>query len=271
MTPQPTPTTQNLYAIDGVPGALVAVGQGGTIVRRQVSGWVLDVSPTQEDLFAVALLPYGKGVAVGRNGVMLRLGDGRWSLQPVLTSLPLNAVSMLESGAGFAVGGAAGGAGVALRFNGFSWWVLEPPDPLPALFGLAPAGGLDAWGVGVNGFVVRFPVAGDVVVDRVAQASILDSWATMDGVGFAVTVQGSILRQDGRTFVQDSVGHPALLGVAGYPHALAVGEQGTVLARVHGAWVNVPSPSRWNLWDVHVDEENVAWVVGDHGEIHRVQ
>jgi len=271
MVRENTFTTNNLYGVHGAGGVLVAVGQHGTIVRRKAGGWVADVSPTQEDLWAVSLSSASNGIAVGRNGVMLKLQDGVWALLPTHTTTSLNAVWTAPGGAAWAAGGTAGGDGVLLRYNGFTWWRVETPQPLPALYALTHAGGLDAWGAGANGAVVRLPVTGMVTVERVPQDTILDAWTDTVGNGFWVTLDGVILRLEAQQFSVETTGHPALLGVAGFQRVVAVGEAGTVLARIHGGWVTVPSGSSRNLWDVHVDEEDVAWVVGDHGEIYRLQ
>jgi hypothetical protein len=82
----PSPTAQDLLAVDCAPGVAVAVGANGTVLVLQGGSWglapALGVDGT---LTAVALTP--RGTFVGGDSVFARFDGGRWTRLPSRTGL----------------------------------------------------------------------------------------------------------------------------------------------------------------------------------------
>jgi photosystem II stability/assembly factor-like uncharacterized protein len=104
------PQANTLHAVTRVHAStLVAVGQGGTILRSVDGGltWTAVPSGTGVALNGVAFAGPSLGIAVGENGTILRTVDGglTWSAAASGTGLPLAAVAFAGGeSAAFAVG-----------------------------------------------------------------------------------------------------------------------------------------------------------------------
>ena len=74
---EPSPTTQDLYALFGTaPDRVFAVGANGTVLRYDGESWRPSPSGTSQDLFAIDGTPDGRWtVAVGRRGTVVILEE----------------------------------------------------------------------------------------------------------------------------------------------------------------------------------------------------
>jgi photosystem II stability/assembly factor-like uncharacterized protein len=107
-TPQPSGTTRALTGLAvASPSCLVAVGEGGTIVRSEDGAtWAAAASGTEESLNAVAAAEASAVWAVGSNGVTLFSSDcGRsWSPATPVGNRTLFALDLVNPNRGVAVG-----------------------------------------------------------------------------------------------------------------------------------------------------------------------
>ena len=142
-----TPTEKALRdaALDGATGALVVVGDDGTVLEGTVEGVTLTEVDAPHDLLAVDADPsFGTILVVGEHGVALERAAGIWSpvTIPDYRSTAHDIVAFAEGGAR-AVGGTAFILGPFLRFP-----VLSGPYPIEEANGWALTwawdGGYDA-------------------------------------------------------------------------------------------------------------------------------
>src|SRR5216684_6752796 len=104
---------------------VVAVGEGGTIVRTSDGGntWTLQPSGTVHDLRGVSFVDAYTGTAVGFSGTILRTADGgeTWTQQTSGTLNDLYGVSFVDASIGAAVG--AAGTILTTTDGGETWTV----------------------------------------------------------------------------------------------------------------------------------------------------
>lgn len=105
---QKSGTTKALLGLTILPsGAMVAVGESGTILRSENgSAWQAIPSGTTEMLNAVAAFDNNTLWAVGSGGATLRSNDGgkSWTMNPPVSSRHLMAIDLTSATRGIAVG-----------------------------------------------------------------------------------------------------------------------------------------------------------------------
>ena len=89
---------------------LVAVGLGGTVLRRAAGeeSWTEEPTPANLDLYAIHGAPPDRAYAVGARGTILRYAEGAWRLVPSGTGQDLHGVFVARGGRTVAVVGAKG-------------------------------------------------------------------------------------------------------------------------------------------------------------------
>jgi hypothetical protein len=136
-----TANLRGVSALVGMTGSL-AVGDGGTILRRNAIGWFKDTSGTSATLRAV--LADGTPIAVG-NGVFLEYATSAWSLYP-FAGQDLQAVARYGS-----YTWAVAAAGRVFEKSTPSWTIVgDLGQPLHGIAG------------GISGAGIRFTVAGEL-------------------------------------------------------------------------------------------------------------
>jgi hypothetical protein len=202
--------TQQLNAVYGLSADEVyAVGDGGTILRRQGGMWAAEASPVAVGLTAV----WGAGdevFAVGQGGTVLRRSAGGWRQESTgLTGERLSAIwGTVRSGQATVY--VVGSLGTMLRREKGTWTMLS---------------------------------------SRVTSTPLSAVWARRADEVYAVGPSGLILRRRGTVAVGawsqegDGVTAEGLNAVAGYAankdaeaQVYAVGTGGTILHRSAGAW-----------------------------------
>jgi photosystem II stability/assembly factor-like uncharacterized protein len=144
---EPSGTTADLHATIGG----YAVGDHGTILRRDESRWVIEPSGTTEDLYAVESNT-NDVVVVGAHGTILRRSDprGGWKAEESGTESDLFSVTRGDAGYDFI---AAGANGVIVRSanRGLPWTRMNGTDrDLRFIVGSIPT----MYAVGENGTIV---------------------------------------------------------------------------------------------------------------------
>lgn len=99
-----------------------AVGESGLIERYTNGMWRVQPSPTLQDLFSIQMLPGGaEGWAGGRNGLILHFSHGVWAVQEPEDALPLALnfvqLAMVSSSDGWALDDAS----EAYRYHQGTW------------------------------------------------------------------------------------------------------------------------------------------------------
>lgn len=191
------PTTDDLYATaflssnDGW-----AVGEAGTIVHWNGSGWSTVASGTTQLLTALAFLSPVNGWAVGAAGTILHWNGSTWTAVPSQTSEYLRGIAMISPADGWIVGD----GGTLLHWNGTTWQQVWSPVVVD-LSAIDLLGAGDGWAVGNGNAFVRWdghtwarqPVALSTNLRRIDFVSPTEGW----GVG-----PGSAIWQwDGRAWL----------------------------------------------------------------------
>lgn len=240
-------TFADLHGIHGQGNQDVyAVGDDGTVIRRDATGWSLSptgVTETLRDVFVVSPLDV---YLVGDGGRMLRGADDAWTPVDVGTSANLRGIWAEHATRVIAVGD----AGTILRFDGVDWipeaapivdytdvWGFSSDDAIAVarggLIAVRDAAGWSAafspvatdlhgvWGtstsnafaVGDAGVILHL---GDDGQWRAMSVPVLDDWVAVSGSGgqvWMVGAGGSVLRYDGVSWnVEES---PPVAGFGG--------------------------------------------------------
>lgn len=120
-------------------GAGWAVGDGGSLVRRDGDRWVIEESITDRAIYAVSVGDDGGvfGFAVGDGPTVLRLSGKQWTIDsispPQAESWDLVSVSAVSSSEAWA-GGSVGGAALILHRTSSGWERTEVGGSRAALF-----------------------------------------------------------------------------------------------------------------------------------------
>jgi hypothetical protein len=154
LTPEASPTTADLLAVDCAPGVAVATGANGTVLVRTGGQWVAAAAlpGVTAPLTGVALADGGRVAFVAGAGVFARLEAGAWTSLPAPAGLRGLVARAPNDVYGAAI---AGPQTDVLRFDGAQW--------SPSLLTLS---GTLRGGVQVDGRVVWGGSAGAVVEGR---------------------------------------------------------------------------------------------------------
>ncbi len=227
-----TSSNLNSVSVDIISGAMLAVGDNGTILRRGQDELWVDVSPENlsADLYSVSM-GITSAMACGEDGTLLSSFDGGFSWR-IWADFESDDVDLLSVN-------------------------FDPTSPNSFII------------TGEDGFIYsskeRGIVATDFTFDCVASCVLLCS-------GFPDQILGSngngfSLRSNAEFFITSSVVRGATAIVSGSGRYIAVGENGS-LSRYseENVWVSVPCSSEENLNDVSYLSWGVsAFAVGDNG------
>jgi len=214
----PRPASSVLLAVARAGRGIVAVGEGGIIIRSFDNGgiWTQANVPVSVTLTAVTFPTAQRGWAVGHSGVILATTDGgaTWRKQAdgldVGTGDPYLDVYFSDQSNGFAVG--AFGLIVHTRDGGETWvpWQSHVPNPdSNHLYGIAPAGSV-LYIVGERGAIYSSMDGGEtfVPVKCLYGGSLFGVSAIREGEVLVYGLRGHILRmQDsGKAWIELKTG-----------------------------------------------------------------
>jgi hypothetical protein len=265
-TAQPSPVQAGFFAITGDgTGRVLAVGTGGTVIRRDGQGsWEPVTVPTTQNLFSVWSTGPGNFLIAGDGGVLLE-GDG---VTFTSVAVPAGRENLR------AISGSPG------KRVAVGWWgtVLdESLDWMPSLTGArlygihAPADGAPlVVGAGGLGFERTGGAWRPVAIP--APATLFTVVGPSASQRLAVGDSGTILRYSGGSWRPEVSPYPGLLRSAwwdGGTQAMIIGGEGTALVSEGGGWRTIPTGTTRNLRHLWGRAWNDLWAVGDSGTVLR--
>ncbi|MCW4001025.1 MAG: hypothetical protein NWE93_12380 [Candidatus Bathyarchaeota archaeon] len=291
-----TDTNNNLNELDAW-----AVGDGGTILRWDGSSWTTVSSPTAQNLYSVFFVNSTFGWAVGGNsnsGVIVRYNNGEWTTFTRISysgytdhfDTVNNTLYSVTASSDGKVGWIVGANGLALNWNGDTWFAFKGVSPNNLRSVSMIHGSADAWAVGDGGTILHWTGTTwntmtsptNIALYTIQMASSTSGWAAGgDGSG-----NGVVLYLNGTTW---SVWDNYLFGMEGTTEstlnatiysislgnatsAWACGSNGMVMYWSGNEWScdsNLVSGDLNSVSMVHGSNVGSiqAWVVGDGGEI----
>lgn len=237
----------SLTAVSDTPGALVAVGELGT-VRTSLDGisWRTRATGASGWLWDVAATPVGT-VAVGESGLVARSSDlATWTLSDAVTDQTLTSVA---AGGGHLV--AVGDGGTVISSDDGRNWALQETgfsaDMIAVTYGAAKF-----VAVGQGGMIATSTDGSSWKQVTGGVASDLNDILFSDNRFVVVGSGGTVLTStDAVTWTRQSSGTTAsLFGVAsGGGVLLVVGDRGTALVSADAVrWTSVPAPTKETLY-----------------------
>ena len=276
-----TPTSQDLYGLfaRGLDD-LWAVGDAGTILHDDGTGWAVAHDGGTRDLKAVWGTPLGQGAdgiyVVGAGGRLLQADADLWTSKQIASP---DATLYDVWGAGDSMVAVGSLATIAYKASGsLAWKGQITNDPkerdLDAILGF---GEDDVLVFGRGGAVIRFD-GGKWNVQNVKGpyktfSDLVGAGRASQGdesLALAVAADGGGLVLDGKDWVDLSTLPDGGLRAIGGPdaeHLWAVGPKGLMMARTSLGWTSVPSGTVEDLSDLAVAEDGTVWVVGAHGTL----
>jgi hypothetical protein len=263
---QSSPVQAGFFAVTGdATGRVIAVGTGGTVIRRDGQGaWEKVTVPTAQNLFEVWSTGPGNFLIAGDGGVLLE-GDGTTF---TVVTVPagrenLRAISG-PKGKRIAVGwwGTVLGESrgwMPILSGARLYDVHAPADGAPLAVG---AGGLGFERVGGTWRAVGIP----------APATLLSVVGPSSAQRLAVGDSGTILRYSSGSWRAEPSPYPGLLRSAwwdGGARAMIVGGEGTALTHEGGGWRAIPTGTTRALRHLWGPAWNDLWAVGDSGTVLR--
>jgi photosystem II stability/assembly factor-like uncharacterized protein len=279
----PRPQGNTLRAVAMSPGAWIAVGDHGTIVRTSDGGlsWSFVPNSFSQHIQGVCHLGENHWLAVGREGLILGSGDDglTWSRRQTDSRADLFGVAFATA----EVGAAVGTAGTVLwsADGGLSWIARESgvKSELRAIAFLAPE---KAVAVGKGGLVLKTTDSGRSWVRKDAGMDLLavqftdetNGYAAGGSVGYIKNRQFVVRTTDGGDTWQPELKKwgPVLYGLtsAGRDFPLACGQKGALANRGDGGWARIKSPTKHVLASLALSRgKGVA--VGSYGTILRTE
>lgn len=259
------PTTDRLKSVWAVtPDDVFAVGDNGTIIRRNNDAWTAMTSGTTQHLHGVWAASSSDVWAVGVAATVLHFDGTQWSAVSGAGTLPVDAVWGSGSSDVWMCGG-----GRALHWDGQSLAATPIGGTLLSVSGTGPN---DVWVSGENTNLHRWngtswstvsPGAG-TAYPAVLAISTTDVWATTPFITKETTHLAS-----GRWTVK-TTGGILLNGMSAFAatDVWGVGQMGKAVHWNGTAWQSsvVTTNTNINLWSVTTVGGH-AWVVGDSGTI----
>jgi len=205
----PAPTARSLFGLwvseDGE--TVWAVGTGGTVMTRRMTGWTALAKVTNEWLHAVWSSKTGAAWIVGANGTILGLlNETTWSPVPSDTTEDLHDVWGLDASSAWAVGA----SGTILRWDSTAWkrvpYASADAGTKVTLHGLWGVSGSEVWAVGGLGTIMRHDGENWAVAETGDAYTLHDIWGAADDDIWAVGTKGVILHYDGQAWTQQESG-----------------------------------------------------------------
>ncbi|MBN2493674.1 MAG: hypothetical protein JXR96_03695 [Deltaproteobacteria bacterium] len=264
--------SQDMHAIWGLGGHLLAVGDRGRIERYAGSGWsAMEVPNESAELRGCWAASIDEAWAVGLGGVLWSWNGSTWSQDDDFDSAAdLYAVH----GSGQGEVWIAGTSGIWLRQAGSPAWAPQITGYAnPDLRGLWSLGPDSAWAAGVGGAIQRFDGARWRRYDLGPRDDLNDIWSHGSEV-WAVGRQGAVLRKTPhgwQTSVAAVPSSPDLHAIWGSGNGpiWVVGGFGRI-GHIDDGGRFVPyenSPANVDLFDVHGSSGSDVWAVGAGGKV----
>jgi hypothetical protein len=166
------------------------VGDSGTILRYDGTGWSAVPSPTTDNLNGIWRYSASHGFAVGDSGTILHYDGLNWLTIASPTTNTLNFVWGFSDQYAYAVGD----DGTVLFYNG-SWTIPMPPGTFPVtLNAIWGSSGSDIFFIGDSGYIAHF--GGSYpggVMDSGTTENLYDVWGSSGVDVFTVGANGTIL------------------------------------------------------------------------------
>jgi photosystem II stability/assembly factor-like uncharacterized protein len=146
-------------------------------VRAQ---WIVEKSPSVNNLKAIAFTGANTGWIVGDNGTILYKSEGQWNNYKNPTVNNLNGIFMISQNEGWAVGD----KGTIIHFNGKSWENVESPvkNNLYSVSFSDPENGIVA---GANGIILRYEDRQWKLIGRKILGNLYATSANSDAIWIA--------------------------------------------------------------------------------------
>ncbi|NMC72197.1 MAG: hypothetical protein GYA57_19360 [Myxococcales bacterium] len=200
-------STAALFAVGGTAeDDLWVVGNGGTALRRDASGWRMVPTGTTRHLYAVWASGPSNAYVAGTGGVVLRWNGTAWSsISPPWLTVELEAVWARTAASPVYVGGTDG---TIARYNpsGGTWEdMTSGTGTLETIYGIWGADDDDVWAVGgfTGGTVLHFDGttwSEDTTVPSIDPQGYLAVGGTASDNVFVLARNGGILHWDGRSW-----------------------------------------------------------------------
>jgi len=279
--PVASPTQRELLSISGEGKTLLAVGRGGTVLRRAgLGGFEVLKAPTSADLYGVGVVSSDEFYVVGEAGLLLSHRSDGWHQETTGISVNLYGIHASATGGVFAVG--AHGTLVERKGSGWVSSVIAPSDrTLRAIWRSADG---RMFVVGSSGTVVATEGgAWKLWSTNDATDPPRDLWAVY-GLSasevYAVGDRGAVFRFNGYKWSLMPVSGPYntlsdLRAVGGYAVAdgpvslFAAGLKGKGLRFQDKAWSDQPFGVVADLLGVSVAPDGSVVIVGANGLVMR--
>jgi photosystem II stability/assembly factor-like uncharacterized protein len=262
-----TPTGFVLFGLWGTASNDVfAVGIRGTVLHFDGSAWSVTPVPSGADFFAIGGTSRSNIVVVGNGGTVMSHNGVSWTMAPQRATIEnLRAVWFDQAGTAWI----AGWSGTVIERSASGWRNLVTA---PILFAAAQGSDGATYAVGNGGAVLRQSSVGPATPVPVPTRRDLYGIArTATGELVIVGDSGTILSSTDGVQWRDA-GSPSRVLLRSIwadrtnPDAVyVVGERGTIIRRVGGRWVTLPSPTTQFLRHVFGASPNVLVAVGDSG------
>lgn len=192
VTQEPSQNNGTLLAAWGnSPTDMYAVGQAGTILHNQGSGWVKEPVGTAADIQSVFGVGSFEVMAVGLGGTVLRRIDGLWQAEDAGVTFDLYD--------GWASGTkniwVVGDQGTVLRNEGNGWTTVDP-GVLAAFRTIWGASATDIWIAGGGGKIARFDGTQWADLSTADENDWFSIWAIKD-LAIVAGDKGVILQKKG--------------------------------------------------------------------------
>ncbi|MCS6911758.1 MAG: hypothetical protein RMK29_00740 [Myxococcales bacterium] len=266
------------WAADGALSAAYIVGHGGTILRRTQGGdYVVEPSGTTENLYAVVGLPGGEAYAVGAAGVILHRQEGTWKREGMGLALTVGLFGVAAAGPDEVI--AVGDAGTIVRRSGGTWQAETSgtrSDLRAVWMGSGEAVAVGAMATILRRQMGGWGADGASV--QPADRQNLFAIASLDGVLFAAGEYGTVLRRQMDRWVAEPTVKPPMMmqpphlyGLwAGGGEVVVVGSAGALQRRTAmGTWVEERSGTQVDLSAVTGAGGRALLAVGAMGTVLR--
>lgn len=255
----PAGTSARLSAVWAVTGNDVfAVGDGGTILRRQNNAWTKLTSGTTTNLRSVWGAAPNDVWAVGEAGTILRFDGNAWT---AVTGVTTSDVAAVWGSSASDVWLAA--TSKVYHWNGSAWSNTTVVGSMQGLSGTGPA---DIWLATEGAYVKHYtgagwptvmPTGGSATVFAVLAVSPTEVWSSSGPPG------SEMLQWNGSTWAGRSTSGAIFVGLYGPGATNVWGVGGSKLGHWTGsAWdVITPAGITMSLWGIHGTGADV-WAVG---------
>lgn len=247
------------------PSNVVAVGESGTVLRRNGGQWQKETTGDSGDLNAVWTLGATSTVAVGQNGRIWRWNGASWSKESVSGVFDgWTAVT----GSGPTLQWIVSDAGKVARHDGVGWKLDDNGGNTSSLFGVYAVDPANAWAVGNGGVILRFDGATWTKEDSGTTAELRGVWGASASDVWAVGRNVLLRRTNGAWAVFDGAfgDHNVAIAGSGANDIWVANSNGSSLHHWNGAtWETFSQPAASVIGLAMTGK--TTWAVGSEGEL----